>query len=131
MSDYIKFKNRSINITKKVMVYKNLHNGMLSVKQDGLVVAHVEAITLSPAMFKVNESGRQRVIKEKKKNVHAYVVGYVDDINVTLDVNDSTPVSYNPYKFSYFYEKTTQKPVSQLGHNVHCSSTSGLYIINN
>lgn len=65
----------------KVKVYFNLHKHCFSVvsleKGDsyGKVVAHVSEIMLSEVKFKVSEAGRQRVLREKRKNVHAYCVG--------------------------------------------------------
>lgn len=128
MLDYQSYKGRSINVNKKVMVYKNLHNGMFSVKQGGLVVAHVDSIMLSPAVFNVNQAGRQRVLIEKKKNVHAYVIGYVEGVNIDVEVGGMIPVSYNPYKFKHFYIKSTEEPVSSLSCSVFCSTSKGLYL---
>ena len=128
MLDYQSYKGRLINVNKKVMVYKNLHNGMFSVKQGGLVVAHVDSIMLSPAVFNVNQAGRQRVLIEKKKNVHAYVIGYVEGVNIDVEVGGMIPVSYNPYKFKHFYIKSTEEPVSSLSCSVFCSTSKGLYL---
>lgn len=128
MLDYQSYKGRPINVNKKVMVYKNLHNGMFSVKQGGLVVAHVDSIMLSPAVFNVNQAGRQRVLIEKKKNVHAYVIGYVEGVNIDVEVGGMIPVSYNPYKFKHFYIKSTEEPVSSLSCSVFCSTSKGLYL---
>lgn len=128
MLDYQSYKGRSINVNRKVMVYKNLHNGMFSVKQGGLVVAHVDSIMLSPAVFNVNQAGRQRVLIEKKKNVHAYVIGYVEGVNMDVEVGGMIPVSYNPYKFKHFYIKSTEEPVSSLSCSVFCSTSKGLYL---
>ena len=64
----------------KVFIYFNLHRKCFSVKalegaKKGRVVAHVnDAIVYNPT-FKVSEAGRQRVLRERKKNVHAGVVG--------------------------------------------------------
>ena len=129
MLNYQSYKGRVININKKVMIYRNLHNGMFSIKQDGLVVAHVDSIFLSSAIFKVNQSGRNRVIKEQKKNVHAFVIGYVKSVNVGIDLGASRAVSYNPYKYGHFYFKIDESQVSSLGYdNVYCSISSGLFV---
>ena len=125
---YQSYKGRSINVNIKAMVYKNLHNGMFSIRQNGLVVAHVDSVVLSPALFKVNQSGRQRVLVEKKKNVHAYVIGYVEGVNIDVEVGGMIPVSYNPYKFKHFYIKSTEEPVSSLSCSVFCSTSKGLYL---
>ncbi|MDB4314494.1 hypothetical protein N9955_00545 [bacterium] len=93
-------------------VYFNLHKRCLSVQQKQKnsngnlvwkVVRHAENILLKDAKFKVSEAGRQRVIKEKKKNVHAFVEGFEVPFN-----GDETclfrHVFYNPYKFESFVD---------------------------
>ncbi len=98
----------------KVFVYFNLHKKCWSVKamegdRKGLVVLHTNALALERCMFKVSETGRQRVLAEKRKNVHAGVVGYVTE---GFDASTCTiPVSYNPYKAGHFFNKNTDEPV--------------------
>lgn len=84
----------------KVFVYYNLHKKKLSVKalegeRKGRVITHMEVISLKDVSFKVSQAGRQRVLREKRKNVHAGVVG-------TCTRFDEMPyldrrVRYNPY----------------------------------
>lgn len=57
---------------------------------------------LTGAKFIVSEAGRQRVLKEKRKNVHAFVIGeLVDDdgaFGQDADGKDlPVRVTYNPY----------------------------------
>ncbi len=93
-------------IGEKVFVYRNLHKKCFSVKslKTGRVIAHVHEIALHDVKFKVSKSGRERVLREKRKNVHAGVVGYVTDLySMVLSINHSTvSVKYNPYKYSNF-----------------------------
>ncbi len=56
-------------------VYRNLNNGKLSIQYKGLVIGHADSLMMLNVVFKVNQKGRERVIKEKKKNVHAFVIG--------------------------------------------------------
>lgn len=93
------FKNRTIDPDEPVRVYRNLHKNSFSVVQHGLVVAHMDQLCLRDAKPYVNETGRQRVIKNKRKEVHAWIEG-------TL-CQDPAPrnrllVKYNPYKHSRF-----------------------------
>lgn len=128
METYTRFKNRTIDTSKEVKVYKNLHNGMLSVKQDGLVVAHVDSITLKNPSFKVSQSGRNRVILEKKKNVHAFICGFVESINVESKTKKQA-ISYNPYKHDFFYFKADERPATLSSEQmIFCSAVTGLYI---
>jgi hypothetical protein len=66
----------------KAFVYFNLHSGLWSVKAldgflKGKVVGHAERIRLKDCKLKVSEAGRQRVLRERCKNVHAGVVGEI------------------------------------------------------
>lgn len=107
------YKNRTIDSDKKVKVYRNLNNGKLSVMQNGLVVAHADSITLLAADFQVNRAGRARVLKEGRKNVHAFVVGYyANNLFINRGIN-TVSVSYNPYRFPYFYDKESLNPVNR------------------
>jgi len=87
-----------------VRIYFNLHKQKLSVqtKIDGRwkVVSHAKEAYLKNVKFKVSEAGRQRVIKNKRKNVHAYVCGELMDRLPDYGKFDSA--SYNPYELEKF-----------------------------
>ena len=86
-----------LNPEKPVRCYRNLHTGLWSVKQ-GVVRFHTSEIVLTNARFVVNETGRQRVLREQRKNVHAYVVGYIYPPISFI----GEEVYYNPYTCSNF-----------------------------
>jgi len=90
---------KHIDPTKKVRVYRNLHKKCVSVKQGGIVRCHSENVVLKDCKFIVSEAGQRRVRNEKKKNVHAFIEGYVvgaSKANELLDFGWET-VYYNPY----------------------------------
>lgn len=95
-----------------VRVYRNLHNGKLSVqtKKEGKwkVHSHVDDLSLEDVNFKVSQSGRERVLKEKAKNVHAFVTGKVAEHG---EMPEAKQVIYNPYKMSEFSVKDTLDPI--------------------
>jgi len=101
----------------KVFVYFNLHKRVFSVKalegpQKGRVIGHRTMLAIDSPTFKVSEAGRQRVVRERRKNVHAGVVGFVtSSYDWTKEEVLWTPVLYNPYMFSSF--------VTMLGKPVH------------
>lgn len=85
----------------KYYIYRNLHTGGFSVKYRGIVVERATDIVAENVTFKVNEIGRQRVIREKSKNVHAYVV--CDKYKVVKsNVDNLQVITYNPYKLDTF-----------------------------
>ena len=66
----------------KVAAYYNLHKNTFSLqsrnKEDyGKVIKHTDHVILKNAKFTVRSAGRQKVLNENKKNVHAFVVGEV------------------------------------------------------
>jgi len=95
---------------ERVFVYRNLHKKCYSVKslKTGRVIAHVDSIDLINVSFRVSQSGRERVLRERRKNVHAGVVGYIASSN---DTNYSMDVTYNPYKYNSFVMKNDETPV--------------------
>lgn len=86
-----------------VEVYRNLHKGCLSVRCKGYVVAHLESITLQDVKFKVSASGRARVIREKRKNVHAVIRGKLTSFEGKLKPHH-IHVRYNPYIRGEFFK---------------------------
>ena len=105
----------------KVKVYYNLHKKCYSIvslekKNYGRVIKHSNCVPLFDAQFKVSEKGRQRVLHEKQKNVHAYVVGtWLGHLNDEITIS-GTPIksaTYNPYKYSSFVDATSKKPLAK------------------
>jgi len=98
----------------KYYMYRNLHTNTFSIKYKGLVIEHPTIVIMKDVKFKVSENGRQNVLKEKRKNVHATVVAneykIVDDINITK----LTEVYYNPYTTPTFIIKDTNEPIYKV-----------------
>ena len=88
---------------KRVYVYWNLHKKCWSLTVGGKVVAHRKSVQLRGCEFRVRPGGRARVLREGKKNVHAFVVGTVDD--GAIFGGGMAAVTYNPYKGDSFYLK--------------------------
>lgn len=111
------YKNRKNDNDTLVFVYFNLHKKVFSVKalsgeHKGKVVLHLPSLAIKDAYFVVNETGRQRVLTERKKNVHAGVRGYLA-LEEMSDVRDYTKqLTYNPYKYKTFVSKETIETVS-------------------
>ena len=103
----------------KVFVYFNLHKKCWSLKalegeNKGRVIAHEDFVTLVEATPKVSEAGRQRVLKEKRKNVHAGIVGYWDKQTADMYMEnldlDPWDITYNPYKYKTFVYSDIKMP---------------------
>jgi hypothetical protein len=98
LSMYVILVSRREN-NMKVFIYWNLRKKCWSVKnvKSGKVVQHAKHLCLCNVAFKVSEAGRQRVLRNKRKNVHAGVVGEIIDF-IPVDSTRCGTVSYNPYK---------------------------------
>lgn len=101
-----------MNIGTKVDVYFNLHKKCLSVRdrKTRLVIKHVDSIALDDVTFRVSESGRQRVLREHRKNVHAFVSGVVSSATCCSE-QQTFRATYNPYKYSSFVASHDESPV--------------------
>ena len=107
---------------KKVFVYYNLHKHKWSVKdvKTGRVIGHHYEVSLYNAKFKVSEAGRARVLKEKRKNVHAGVEGYLttdylarkmDGTILWESQSERHRVTYNPYLYDTFVTVSDKEPI--------------------
>ena len=100
-------------------VYFNLHKKMFSVRalegpNKGRVVDHFYQTIVEEPDFVVQQGGRNRVLREGKKNVHAFVRGNVRRIE-SNDFSWIIPLTrhpersaawYNPYRDAYFRRAT-------------------------
>jgi len=103
-----------IDPNAKVLVYRNLHNGLWSIKQDGLVCCYSQRVILKDCECRVSLAGNARVRQEKRKNVHAVISGYVADFfevaSLLPDGEEYIPpeywneITYNPYKDRTFVQ---------------------------
>ena len=112
-------KNRRANFIPKgrVQVYYNLHKKCLSIRHKGKVIEHAQEVTLTDARFHVQQAGRERVLKQKRKNVHAYVSGKLKESFWFTQApkyiwTAKQRVAYNPYKYKSFVDKETLEPVA-------------------
>lgn len=93
-------------------VYFNIRKKYFSIQQDGKVVGHQDFVVIRQPKFKVSEAGRQRVLKTKRKNVHAFVVGELSGDRSIYRYKDLlTEVTYNPYHHTTFVNKKTLQPI--------------------
>lgn len=99
----------------RVFVYWNLHKNLWSVKalegpDKGRVIAREPYVALLHASPKVSEAGRQRVLREGRKNVHAGIVGELAHLYQSpRATGDLDSISYNPRQGpSFFWRRNLQ-----------------------
>lgn len=99
----------------RVHVYWNIHKKCWSIKHKGKVIKHADKVSLADCTFHVQPAGRARVLREKRKNVHAYICGtLVDDAvdethspvrglhNIGLWRGLHERIVYDPYLYESF-----------------------------
>ena len=98
-------------------VYFNLHKRLFSVRHKGIVVAHARNVKVIKPKFVVQPAGRAKVLREKKKNVHAFVRGYITQ-GVSIMPAKQKLVTYNPYKHTSFVERGSDRPICNAEYAV-------------
>ena len=92
---------------------------MFSLKYRGKIVRHFLYGSIAGADFQVSEAGRQRVIKEKRKNVHAFIVSDQRPLMYRkrpqfwqhISGEAARDITYNPYKYESFVMRDTEAPI--------------------
>ena len=102
------YKNRTVTLGQKVEVYRNLHNGLFSIKDPntGLVIAHGEDFTIKNAVVRYLPSGQQKALETKTRNVHAYITGELVKCDTIVLRNE---ITYRPFIEQQFVYKKDGK----------------------
>lgn len=97
-------KGRRLKPSQPADVYRNLNKRGIwySVRQGGKVVAHAKTVLLHDVRFIVSEAGRQRVLRTGRRNVHAFVRGFVRYAEIFQDTQKHR-AGYNPRKDESFW----------------------------
>ncbi len=103
-----------------VRVYRNLRKNVYSIMDPSTrrVIGHASNLVLRDVRFIVQEGGRQRVLRDKQKNVHAFIEGnwiknFKPNPMLSLFTLPSelieVEVRYNPYKMDKFHTPDGKK----------------------
>lgn len=119
---------------KRVMVYYNLHKHTFSISLGGKVIMHADLVKLKDVEFRVRQGGKEKVRGEKRKNVHAFVIGNLMDYCEFPCKNYSAPhdgliVTYNPYLNDSFVLKDTDEPIYSAEEVEMVNSKNKIYVI--
>jgi len=77
-------------MTAKHKVYYNLHKHCLSIMLRGKVLEHSTEFFLKDVEFRVSQAGRNRVLKEQRKNVLSFISK--DDSSGQFNYEVNTPI---------------------------------------
>ncbi len=115
-----------------VDVYRNLNNCRLSIKSRrtkdyGTVIGYADKVHLQDVEFVVQPAGRERVLEEERKNVHAFARGNLCPESEFPEQECTREVTYNPYKYETFVLKDSESPIHQADY-VLVSTDSGVLV---
>ena len=103
----------------KVEVYRNLHKNCWSIRDNktGRVIDHVDSIHIKDANLVVRKAGREKVLREKRKNVHAFVKGTIENCSSWHNEEyGGKLIAYNPYKYDSFVLVESAEPIFNAEH---------------
>lgn len=98
----------------RVVCYRNLRHHNWSIAKVtgnngiGRVIAHERSLILANVAFVVKQPARQRVIRNRCREVHAWAAGELVD---TMPSGPRTPITYNPYRAATFTTRQEAIPV--------------------
>jgi hypothetical protein len=107
----------------RVEVYWNIRKSLWSVRalagpDKGRVIGHFENVWLNGCTLVVQPAGRERVRREGRKNVHAFVRGTLDPrydaSSRRWEMGDA--FSYNPYRDDTFKRIKDNTPIHTAAH---------------
>ena len=115
----------------RVHVYWNLHKDCYSVRaaegpHKGRVIAYRDSVALRDARFHVSAKGRARVVANRCKLVHAWIIGTLIDAPLPCAQGRGgfVGVTYNPYRDASFVRRIDGERVSAAAQVV-CNTING------
>ena len=120
----------------KVEVYRNLHKNCWSVRDNktGRVLRHVDEIHLLDADLVVRPAGREKVLREKRKNVHAFAKGELlyTSVGNNIKIHDNymenfKQILYDPYQYESFVYAESEEPIFKAD-TVHLNNKGEVYV---
>lgn len=96
-----------------VLIAFHLHKQCFSIRLASTrkVAGYMDRVVVSEVRFPVSTSGRLRVLKDRKKNVHAFVLGKYKQELQNLSRLNFREAYYNPYRVQSFVDRETSEPI--------------------
>jgi hypothetical protein len=120
-----------VNDLKYVFVYRNIRTKTYSIKdvKSGLVIDRRDSgFLIQAAELVVSKAGRERVLREKVKNVHAGVRGFFNTMEDDYELPPhAVKITYDPYKMAFFHIKDNPHKAVHYAESVYFMK-SGLYV---
>lgn len=108
----------------RVSVYWNLNKHTFSVRamegpNKGRVIEYRDEVFLTDASYVVQPKGRAKVVKEGKKNVHAFVRGRLIEETSGISLTGAVEhITYNPFRDETFVLRTEKRQAIRKSQGV-------------
>lgn len=96
-----------------VLIAFHLHKRCFSIRLAATrkVIGYADKVVVRDVGFIVSSSGRIRVLRERKKNVHAFVRGKYEQLEQSISTQQWREAYYNPYQVEGFVDRETREPI--------------------
>ena len=91
-------------------IYYNLNKHVFSIRAKK-TVSYARMVLVDNPKFVVRQGGRNAVLRDRQKNVHAFIKGVMQELASAPNTDGLRKVSYNPYKHGFFYDVHTDEPI--------------------
>ncbi|WP_342548095.1 hypothetical protein NST69_32480 [Paenibacillus sp. FSL P2-0089] len=100
---------------QQVMIALHLYKKCFSVRHATTrrVLGYTERIVVRNVSFPIFASGRLRVLRERQKNVHAFVRGIYDEELQEMKIGKYREAYYNPYEVSAFVDRESLEVIGR------------------
>ena len=88
-------------------IHMNLHKGLWSIRHKGKVIDNCNDALFWIDRLHVSETGRQRVIRNQRREVHAWICGRLELHNCEPVVCKPQEYTYNPFRSPVFHDRDT------------------------
>lgn len=118
MNGFISRNGGTIEPGQRVAIYRNLKNGLISIKDEKLkkVLGYCEEVHLQDVTFKIRNGEQKRAQRMKERNVHAFAIGTL--IEAAPESMEDITVTYSPYDNDYFFNRETGEEVKEMKYAV-------------
>lgn len=99
-------------------IYYNINKKVYSIRAKSTPVSYARLVRVYRPTFVVRTGGRAAVLRDKQKNVHAFVKGEMETLNVKPPIDGLKKIRYDPYQYGYFYDVHTHEPIHEAEYAI-------------
>ncbi len=94
-------------------IYYNLNKHVFSIRAKKTPVCYARTVRVDNPKFVVRQGGRNAVLRDKQKNVHAFLKGEMQELTSKPSIDGLRKISYDPYRHGFFFDVYTEEPIHE------------------